>query len=95
MAKKCKILKSPTKVWDIYQQYDYLGGGECYKYKGYVFKDQTRPFRTPGEMAIDNAKTKKNIESVSMSIISKQDFNKLVKDIIKKKPKNIKEWLSD
>ena len=92
---KCKQVKSVDKIWNIYQKYDYLGGGECYKYKGFIFKDQDKPYPTPGEMAIINSKTKKGIESVSMGIISKSKFKKLVKDIIKKKPKDVGEWLSD
>lgn len=88
-------MKSPNEVWKIYQKFDYLGSGNCREYKGFIFKDNTSPYPTSREMAIDNKKSGKNVESVSMGHISKEKFNKLVKDIVKKNPKSTKEWLSD
>jgi len=85
---------TPTKIWNLYQKYDYLGKGERYKYKFLIFRDQDNPYRTQGEMAIDNAITGNNIESVSMQHISKKKFLDLIKRIIKKRPRDVREWLS-
>jgi len=78
---------TPIKLWNLYQKYDYLG--EEYKYKNWIFRDNGGQ----SEMAIDNKKTGKQIESVTMHWISKKDFIDLMNRIEKKNPKNMTEWL--
>ena len=79
---------TPLKIWKLYQKYDYMG--EDSQYKKWIFRDNGM-----GEMAVINKKTGNQIESISMSIISKKEFLNLMRRMNKKNPKNLREWLSD
>ena len=87
---------TPEEIWELYRNYDFLGAGQKYRWKNWIFTDNpsARQFSSaPGEMFVINAKTKKNIESISMHVITKEKFVNLMHRMDKVQPKNLKEWL--
>jgi len=79
---------TPTKIWNIYQKYDYMG--EKSEYKFLRFEDNGI-----GELGVYNKNTGSQIESISAGRMKKKEFVDLINEIIEKKPKNGSEWLAN
>jgi len=80
--------KSIKQIWNIYQKYDYMGGGESYTYRGYLFKDGGYS----GAVEVFNIRTGSSVEHFDANRMSYKKFSSDVREIIKLKAKSTSDY---